>query len=390
MEDTCDSESIPPDRDNNRRSASNSNPPFVITRPFTSIGAQASNPTNTIYNNSFTGCNPNPYSPAPSAAKFKTLLPKEANEAGLSYTYSDLTYPSPGASITRIAANQPPKFQSQIGSSENHIPLPNIHHESLSPTSSINPLTAHHWHPSLSYRHKVRQPPHIPPSTDLTITLVSQHSEFWVAQISQALINTNSIKDRQTSHAARLFSPSTCDPFLIESTARAILIALLDRCIYGFRALSAFNKALGKGKECESDRKVNCRERLENVITALTWNKRICKDVLWEDWKIRLLVNHPLSYDREKDLQMGSNEQRRVRMEGEREKLKLMEDRLRDDHQCQLPSGSGLQSKVSVLPGGAIQSSEASHKGNAKRSYASIDEFGDKRVTLSKRHRVEM
>ncbi|KAH7130065.1 hypothetical protein B0J11DRAFT_406183, partial [Dendryphion nanum] len=145
---------------------------------------------------------------------------------------------------------------------------------------------------------------------DPTISSIITYPEFWVTQITHALTNTVSVKDRPNSHAAKLFSPSTYDALLIESTARAIFLALLDRCIHGFRGPPSFDKSLGKGKESEADRMAGCRERLGNVITALRWNKRICKDVLWEDWKIRLLVNHPCCYDREKDLQMGSNEQR--------------------------------------------------------------------------------
>jgi len=42
---------------------------------------------------------------------------------------------------------------------------------------------------------------------------------------------------------------------------------------------------------------------------------------LHEDYRIRLLVNHPLGADREKDLQKGSNEQRKRRQDSEREEV---------------------------------------------------------------------
>lgn len=67
---------------------------------------------------------------------------------------------------------------------------------------------------------------------------------------------------------------------------------------------------------------------MRNVVSALMWNKRVCKDVLYEDWKIFLLVNHPKAYDKEKDCQKGSNDQRRARQVGEREKLKRTEEEL--------------------------------------------------------------
>jgi hypothetical protein len=67
---------------------------------------------------------------------------------------------------------------------------------------------------------------------------------------------------------------------------------------------------------------------MQNVVNALLWNQRVAKDVLFEDWKIRLLVNHPLAYDKEKDSQKGSNDQRRKRLQSERARLKETEEEL--------------------------------------------------------------
>ena len=72
-----------------------------------------------------------------------------------------------------------------------------------------------------------------------------------------------------------------------------------------------------------------CEERIQNVVKVLSWNKRACKDVLYEDWKIRLLVNHPLAYDKEKDSQKGSNDQRRKRQLEERERMERTEEELK-------------------------------------------------------------
>jgi hypothetical protein len=56
---------------------------------------------------------------------------------------------------------------------------------------------------------------------------------------------------------------------------------------------------------------------MQNVLNALLWNKRVAKDVLSEDWKIRLLMNHSLAYDKEKDSQRDPYDQRRTRLDSE-------------------------------------------------------------------------
>jgi superfamily II helicase len=149
-----------------------------------------------------------------------------------------------------------------------------------------------------------------------------------VRQLVIAMINFEEIKDTENSSAAKMFRPKAYDSLLLEATCREIFLALIDRCKSGFRGPAQFNKALKPNRGIEADATASCAERMQNVVNALMWNKRVCKDVLFEDWKIRLLVNHPLSYDKEKDSQKGSNDQRRKRLEAEREKLKKTEELL--------------------------------------------------------------
>lgn len=86
-------------------------------------------------------------------------------------------------------------------------------------------------------------------------------------QLVLAMINLEGIKDADNSTATRTFQPAAHNSLLLEATCREIFLAFINRC-----------------------------------------NK---------DWKIRLLVNHSLSYDKEMDLQKGSNDQRRKRLETE-------------------------------------------------------------------------
>ncbi|KAF2690516.1 hypothetical protein K458DRAFT_383625 [Lentithecium fluviatile CBS 122367] len=186
------------------------------------------------------------------------------------------------------------------------------------------------WTQAREYRRKVQEPPQVDPRDDPTIADVEQNAEFWIAQLITAMTNTTDVKDTDSSHARRMFLPEGNLPaLLIEATCREIFTALLDRCKHGFRGPATFNKALKPHKDSEPDKTALCRERMESVVEVLHCNKRVCKDVLYEDWKIRLFVNHPLAYDKEKDCQKGSNDQRRLRLERERERLRQTEDELK-------------------------------------------------------------
>ncbi|KAF1944319.1 hypothetical protein EJ02DRAFT_510235 [Clathrospora elynae] len=184
------------------------------------------------------------------------------------------------------------------------------------------------WDHARNYRRRVQQVPQVDPRSDPSILDVEQNAEFWVRQLVLAMINLEDIKDTENSSAAKMFLPEAYDSLLIEATCREIFLDLIDRCKNGFRGPAQFNKALKPQRGLEADQIADCGERILNVIDALMWNKRVCKDVLFEDWKIRLLVNHPLSYDKEKDSQKGSNDQRRKRLEAERERLKKIEEEL--------------------------------------------------------------
>jgi len=191
------------------------------------------------------------------------------------------------------------------------------------------PCANDRWVHAREYRRKVHEPPQVNPHDDPTIAEVEQNAELWVSELVTAMANTESVKDTETSHARRMFLSDNLNPLLIEATSREIFTSLIDRCKYGFRGPTSFNKALKPHKDSESDKTALCRERMENVVDVLAVNKRVCKDVLYEDWKIRLFVNHPLAYDKEKDSQKGSNDQRRLRLEVEREKLRQTEEELR-------------------------------------------------------------
>lgn len=190
-------------------------------------------------------------------------------------------------------------------------------------------LTGNQWLKAREYRRQVHELPQIHPHADSTIQDVEQNAEFRIGQLVLAMANIKDVKDREGSHSLKMFLPEAYDPLLLEATSREVFSALLDRCKHGFRGPAHFNKALSPRKGLEADKTATCEERLQNIIHALMRSKLVCKDVLYEDWKIMLLVNHPLAYDKEKDWQKGSNDQRRMRLLQERAKFKQTEDELR-------------------------------------------------------------
>lgn len=185
------------------------------------------------------------------------------------------------------------------------------------------------WQQARDYRLQVHESPQIDPRTDYTIAQVEAAAEAWVQRLIAAMSNTQNVKDTLHSHHRRLFLPENRDDKLIEASCREIFVALVDRCKHGFRGPPQFNKALRANGPLEPDRTARCEERLLNVVKVLAWDKRACKDVLYEDWRIKLLVNHPLTYDKEKDAQKGSNDQRRKKQLQERETVERTQEELR-------------------------------------------------------------
>ncbi|RMZ72459.1 hypothetical protein GMOD_00007447 [Pyrenophora seminiperda CCB06] len=165
------------------------------------------------------------------------------------------------------------------------------------------------------------------PKSDTSILDVELNAEFWVRQLVVAMINLEDVKDTDNSSAVQLFDPEEYDSLLLEAVGREIFLALIDRCKNGFRGPCRCNKALEPNGGLEADVTASCAERMQNVVSVLSCNKRVAEDMLFDSWKIRLLVNHPLAYDND-DEQEESDDQRRRRLEFERDRLKRIEEEL--------------------------------------------------------------
>lgn len=289
---------------------------------------------------------------------FRPLLPKSAHftqtqQHALSLDTSTIQ-PSPTPGFSSTAAFNESELQGEIYTQNcqnldtsysletlDHWPDITFHpSDHFIPAPSLQQQASHlppssRWHQAREYRRKVCEPPYIDPATDDTIAFVEANAEAWVDQLIHAMTNITDVKDPLTSHHRRLFLSDGIDPLLIEACCREIFTALIDRCKNGFRGPAQFNKALKASHQLEPDRTATCGERVQNVVKVLLWNKRACKDVLYEDWKIKLLVNHPLSYDKEKDSQKGSNDQRRRRQLAEREKMEKTQEELKAYREAQ-------------------------------------------------------
>ncbi|KAF2871368.1 hypothetical protein BDV95DRAFT_668032 [Massariosphaeria phaeospora] len=163
---------------------------------------------------------------------------------------------------------------STSGNTEVNSPQSNERASSVDWTLASAPPAASRWEQAREYRRRVHEPPQVDARTDTTILEVELNAEFWVGQLTQAMANIKNVKDTEGSHAKKMFLPDSSDPLLIEATCREIFSSLIDRCNNGFRGPSNFNKALKLNKETESDSTATCEERLQNIIRALTWNKR--------------------------------------------------------------------------------------------------------------------
>ncbi|KAF2180085.1 hypothetical protein K469DRAFT_693547 [Zopfia rhizophila CBS 207.26] len=160
-----------------------------------------------------------------------------------------------------------------------------------------------HQNAAYAYRYKVTKHPHVDPNSDITIAEVERDRELYISQLFQAMINLDGIHDTENSRERKLFrlgTPGAASGYKIEATCRAIFDALIDRCVNGFRGTIKENKTLKPEQGLEADRDCNCFTRMQYVLDALWASKCTCRDVLNEDSKIILLVNHPLHYQKTK------------------------------------------------------------------------------------------
>ncbi|KAH6614317.1 hypothetical protein C7974DRAFT_428703 [Boeremia exigua] len=209
-----------------------------------------------------------------------------------SYPGADATAPPP-----QPAPNPPPPYPADAHGLPTHLAFP-------------NDLAA-----ALAHRHRITHPPTLAPHLDPTIPAVAAAQETHVREIVRAIYTTAQIHDNPTSRALR--SLQTTPPADAEATARILFAAVLRRCTLGHRGPG--NRLLQANARAEAvDRDGTCAVWLANVVGALAAWKSVCKDVLREEGKIEALANAPATVARDKRVQQGNNETKRVNTQRDR------------------------------------------------------------------------
>ncbi|KAF2268726.1 hypothetical protein CC78DRAFT_540573 [Lojkania enalia] len=169
-----------------------------------------------------------------------------------------------------------------------------VHQLQVSPLAFVNDQ-----HGARQYRRRTTMLPQIHPQSDATIPEVKRRREMIVKVMVQAVWNLRGVHDKPDSRETKMFTfggTDAADPQHVEAACRSVFDFLLDRVEIGFRGGHKDNKAIRPAKDVEVDRDGNCLTRIRNVIRAIQLSKCTCRDILYEDYKVMLLVNHPLSY----------------------------------------------------------------------------------------------
>ncbi|KAF2122316.1 hypothetical protein BDV96DRAFT_663356 [Lophiotrema nucula] len=167
-----------------------------------------------------------------------------------------------------------------------------------------------------TYRRRVTELPKLAHSHDLTIKAVEQNREQHIADMIAAIYDLSNVLDKPNGRECKMFAnnPSLTEfvePYIIEAACRSVFDLLLDRCYNGFRGQMKDNHARRPASGREADRDAFCSTRLYNVVEVLRTSKCACRDILYEDYKITLLVNHPLYFLKKKNECRRNNEHKR-------------------------------------------------------------------------------
>lgn len=161
------------------------------------------------------------------------------------------------------------------------------------------------------WRDRVTMGPYIPPCDDPSIGQIKSESTRHIKEMMMAMWNQKGCHDKDKSPDRAKFTrggPKCAATVDVEATCTLIFEALIFRCERGYRGPEKDNLALKPSEGREDDQTGDCRQRLDNVIHALSTSKCICRDTLYSDEYIMRLVNAPLSCRAQKDDHKRNNE----------------------------------------------------------------------------------
>ncbi|KAF2467681.1 uncharacterized protein BDR25DRAFT_358360 [Lindgomyces ingoldianus] len=157
------------------------------------------------------------------------------------------------------------------------------------------------WHGALAYRRRIITPPAIDPENDPTIRLVLGASEHWIWKLVQAFQNIENVRDREGSADIKKFEEENfmIQKINIEAACRELFVRRLPMfplVLYGYRGNGRVDRAAAPEAGLAADRDGSCHDRIRNIVNALKFDKRICRDILNDTSKLEDLVNAPLAY----------------------------------------------------------------------------------------------
>lgn len=176
------------------------------------------------------------------------------------------------------------------------------------------------------YRHRVTHLPDIDPRDDPTIQEVMGQEDYWVDKMLSAIHNEKGIHDNSTRKAPCITESAKgyVGRFRIKSNCRLLFLAIIDRCVNGFRGWTFPDRARNKDYIFPSDKYASCKQRMKNVCRTLKVWKCASNDILDAESKSTVsLANAPMAYSFDKFRNKYNNNAKGLRQEYERRLAKL-------------------------------------------------------------------
>jgi len=149
------------------------------------------------------------------------------------------------------------------------------------------------------------------PEEDATINEVEINRSRHVERIYNAMVRGDIARDNEGSTAMKRWVYDANYPSaLVEAYSHKVFDAMLEQVKLGFRGWNQNDYVVDERKGEDDDRDVDCAARLDNIVTALEYEKSICENVMSSSNQIRMFVNAPKAYSKRKNQNRVGNGKR--------------------------------------------------------------------------------
>lgn len=170
---------------------------------------------------------------------------------------------SNNTSQTESTGNGTGRLSLNVGSS-NH---PEIHSGKAATSSSARPTKPlyfrNDWAAAITYRYRPTEAERAESRADPTMKDVLGKAEGWIQILYNNMMNVANCNNKPDSNELSMFKSTRLDKRAVEATCRAILVALIHRCVVGYCGPPDRNAP------AREDRSLSCKERLIAVAAAL-------------------------------------------------------------------------------------------------------------------------